>query len=127
MFYIQGKAAEELKESGTNYVFDLDIRDYNLWMLELMPVVLVLYDASRRKAYWLHVQDYFRRNFDRRPRMSAKTVRVSVTKRRVFNRRAVASLREIGLCSSIWPLLPYQSEGSSGFRAPFGGRSRQVG
>ena len=95
LFYIQLEAAEELKESGTNYVFDLDTRDYNLWKTELMPVVLVLYDAARRRAYWLHVQDYFIRDFARHPRKNAKTVRVTVSKRRVFNRRAVASLREI--------------------------------
>jgi len=95
LFYIQIKAAAELKESGTNFLFDLDIRDYNLWMDELMPVVLVLYDASRRRAYWLDVQDYFRRDFGRRPRKNAKTVRVLVGKRRVFNGRAVAALRVI--------------------------------
>lgn len=95
LFYIQVKAAGELKESGTNYVFDLDIRDYNLWMNELMPVILVLYDASRRKAYWLDVQDYFRRDFARRPRKNAKTIRVSLGKRQAFNGRAVSTLREI--------------------------------
>jgi Domain of unknown function (DUF4365) len=95
LFYIQIKASEQLKESGTNYVFDLDIRDYNLWMNELMPVVLILYDVSRRRAYWLDVQNYFRRDFGRRPRKNAKTVRVSVGKRQAFNGRAVATLREI--------------------------------
>ena len=32
-----------------------------------------------------------------------------------------------GLCSSIWPPLPHQSEGLSSLRTPFGGRSRQIG
>jgi hypothetical protein len=40
--YIQVKAAEELQAIGSDYVFDLDIRDYNLWILEEMPVILIL-------------------------------------------------------------------------------------
>src|SRR5262247_3975389 len=52
---LQLKAAETLQSAGSDYVFDLDIRDYNLWMLEKWPVVLILFAASRRRAYWVHV------------------------------------------------------------------------
>src|SRR6266853_1533997 len=40
MVFFQFKAAETLPVVGADYVFDLDIRDYNLWMLERAPVVL---------------------------------------------------------------------------------------
>src|SRR5437764_13876972 len=82
-----------LEASGTSYAFDLDVRDYNLWMLELMPVVLVLFDASRRKAYWLHVQRYFRQDPARQPQKAAKTVRLHVPRRQAVSRRAVAKMR----------------------------------
>ena len=55
------KATETLKKSGTAYVFDLDIRDYHLWQIEPMPVFLVLFDAARRRAYWLYVQRFSRK------------------------------------------------------------------
>ena len=58
-----------------------------------MPVILVLFDASRRRAYWLHVQRYFQEGPSRHPRKGAKTVRVHVPARQVFNRRAVAKMR----------------------------------
>src|SRR5882757_4839693 len=32
--YFQFKAMETLQESGNGYVYDIDVRDYNLWMLE---------------------------------------------------------------------------------------------
>src|ERR1700694_1630180 len=57
VIWLQLKAAEELQRSGADYVFDLNIRDYNLWMLEELPVVLILFDASRRRAYWFPVQE----------------------------------------------------------------------
>src|ERR1700688_1495086 len=65
---LQLKAAESLQAVGSYYVFDLDIRDYNLWMLERMPVILILFDASRKRAYWLSVQSYFSEELARRPR-----------------------------------------------------------
>jgi hypothetical protein len=39
-----------LQEARGGWVYDLDVRDYNLWMREIMPVVLVLFDATRRRA-----------------------------------------------------------------------------
>ena len=39
--YLQLKAGETLEAVGPDYVFDLDVRDYNLWMLEEMPVLLI--------------------------------------------------------------------------------------
>lgn len=91
--WLQIKAAESLPAVGADYVFDLDIRDYRLWTLEKMPVILILFDASRRRAYWLHIQQYFRERAARQPPKGAKTVRVRVSKRQVVNRRAIAQMR----------------------------------
>src|SRR5438309_6181214 len=44
--YLQVKAAEELDTSGTDYYYDLSIRDYNLWIREKMPVIFILYEVS---------------------------------------------------------------------------------
>jgi hypothetical protein len=93
--YFQFKAAETLQTVGDNYVFDLDIRDYNLWTLERVPVILILYDASRKRACWLAVQRYFREGADRRPKKGAKTVRVRVSRNQVVNRRAIARMRDL--------------------------------
>lgn len=99
---LQLKASESLQAVGAAYVFALDVRDYNLWMLEEMPVILVLYDASRRRAYWLAMQDYFNENETRKPQKGAKTVRVRVPKRQAVNRRAVALWRRLKLRALGW-------------------------
>ena len=44
------KAAEQLLAIGSAYVFDLDVRDYNLWRLVTAPVILILFDASPRRG-----------------------------------------------------------------------------
>lgn len=94
LVFFQLKASETLSRSGENYFYDLDIRDYNLWKSERMPVTLILYDAKRRRAFWVHVQGYFA-NQTRGPRRKAKTVRVLINRRQVLNHRAIRTLRAL--------------------------------
>lgn len=47
LVFLQLKAAEVLQTVGFHYVYDLDVRDYNLWMRDEMPVILILFDATR--------------------------------------------------------------------------------
>ena len=102
--FIQVKASESLRSVRSDYVFDLDVRDYNLWILQRTPVILILFDVSRKRAYWLAVQEYFREREFRRPRKNAKTVRVRVPMRQVVNRQAIAKLREIKQESQLRPM-----------------------
>jgi hypothetical protein len=95
---LQLKASETLTALDKDYVFDLDIRDYNLWMIEPMPVYLILYDASRRRAFWAYIQHYFTEDLSRQPRQGAKTVRVHVPMRQALNRCAVARMRLAKQC-----------------------------
>lgn len=90
---IQLKAVASLRAIGSDFVFDLDVRDYNLWMSEEAPVVLVLFDVSRNRAYWLWIQGYFDSDTTRRPKPGAKFVRVRLPVQQIVNRRAIAVMR----------------------------------
>lgn len=93
LIFLQLKASESLTRSGENHAFDLDVRDYNLWRVERFPVILILFEAATRRAYWLHIQDYFAANPQRRPRKAAKTIRVLIHRRQVVNQQAVRKWR----------------------------------
>ena len=93
--FIQLKASDVMDEVGTNFVFDLDVRDYNLWMREQTPVILVLFDATRRRAFWLPIQEYFRDQGTRQPRHGAKSVRVRIPIRHRVNPAAIVKMREL--------------------------------
>jgi hypothetical protein len=93
--YFQFKAMERLQAKGMDYVYDLDIRDYNLWCTEKLPVILIVFDAMRRRAYWLAVQQYFDEDAFRQPRKGTKRVRVRVPKRRAVNLKAIAAMRDL--------------------------------
>lgn len=93
--YCQLKARETLKASGADFLYDLDIRDRNLWIREKMPAILILFDASGRRAYWLAIQQYFNEDKSRQPKKGAKMIRVRVPKRQTINGRAIAKIREL--------------------------------
>jgi hypothetical protein len=95
LVYFQFKAMERLQVVGTDCVFDLDVRDYNLWTREYMPVILVLYDAGKRRAVWLAIQLYFAAPDAPKPRKGAKTVRVRIPYRSVMGSRAIASIHKL--------------------------------
>lgn len=92
--YLQLKASENLRVSGDDFVFDMDLRDYRRWMREPMPVILVLFDASKRRAYWLYIQRCFGEDPLRKPRQGARTIRVRVPKRQAVSRTAIRTGRE---------------------------------
>ncbi len=82
-----------MKEGAGTYFYDLDIRDYNLWISEKVPVVLVFYAAVERKAYWQEIGRYFFDDETRRPAGRAKSVRVAIPTGQGMDRTAIAELR----------------------------------
>ena len=95
LVFIQVKASEELQSVGGAFVYDLDIRDYNLWVREEWPIVLTLFDATQAEAFWLPVQRYFRAAETGQPRKGAKTVRVRVPSNKPIDRQAIREMREL--------------------------------
>lgn len=81
---LQLKATDTINKgaSAAAYVFDVDVRDYRLWMSEPYPVFLILFDPASRAAYWLYVQRYFEEDASRRPSSRQKKVRVPVPKKK---------------------------------------------
>jgi hypothetical protein len=62
-FYIQLKASENLRwiQAGAVISFRAEWRDLRHWQAELLPVILIVYEVSTDKAYWLYVQRYLHR------------------------------------------------------------------
>jgi Domain of unknown function (DUF4365) len=65
-FYIQLKATEQIKSSPNASTLPLrvDRSDLALWLIEAMPVILVLFEAQTETAYWTYVQAYFQQRPD---------------------------------------------------------------
>jgi len=58
---LQVKATDFLRyrRDGNSFSFRVETVDLRLWLREIAPVILIVYDALREDAYWLYVQAYF--------------------------------------------------------------------
>jgi hypothetical protein len=90
--YFQIKASENLHKTRRGFAFDLDIRDYNLWLREPTMVILVLYDAVHKRAYWLNVHDYFASE-QGAPAPGAKWIRVYFPGSDLMTTKTILDLR----------------------------------
>lgn len=64
MILIQLKSSDKpkLDTFETAIEYSLSKRDLELWLLEREMMLLVLYDAGEEKAYFVILQEYFKRN-----------------------------------------------------------------
>ncbi len=99
--YFQLKSSETLHQVGEDFVFDIDIRDYNLWIHEEVPVILVLFDVICRKGYWICLQNYFGDDANRHPDRAKKSVRIRIPKTQRINRLSVRRIRQIKCAGKI--------------------------
>ena len=59
--FFQLKATDDLPllADGKTISWVISRRDLLLWLDEACPVILVVYDGKRDRAFWLHIQAYF--------------------------------------------------------------------
>lgn len=92
---IQLKASDKVKylSGGKSLSFTADVRDLNSWRKDIYPVILIVYDAKRAKAYWMYVQRYFE-NGQVKIKKKARTHAVRLSTRNVVTKRAIERFAE---------------------------------
>jgi hypothetical protein len=87
----QLKATDALQRSADGKVIfvRLEWRDLLFWLNEMMPVILVLYDAQADQAYWLYVQEYFRQQQWGERARAATTVSVRIPAGNILDDAAI--------------------------------------
>ncbi len=91
----QIKAHEKLDEPKLAASMDVNIRDYNLWINEQLPVIVIVYDVSRALAYWVYFQGYFHADSSRRPKPDVKWFRVQIDRANLLDREAIKYFRDL--------------------------------
>jgi hypothetical protein len=94
---VQLKATDTLpalREDGT-FAYRLSRSDLILWLNELMPVILVVYDAITEIAYWLDVQLYFDRLDSFNLFAAGRTVTVYISLADVLDQNAIRTFSKL--------------------------------
>ena len=95
--FMQLKSTDTLKLSKHEQsvvIFDLSIRDLELWLLGSGMMVLIVYDAQLEQAFFVDLKDYFEQNREAL-KNARKFVRVYIPTKNVFNPTSVKKLRKI--------------------------------
>jgi hypothetical protein len=94
--YIQVKATDRLPGLADDRTIPWPIsrRDLKLWRAETYPVILVVYDGQKDKAYWIHIQAYI--SDHRTPELFAggDTIRVHIPIGSRLNQRAIRAIAQ---------------------------------
>src|SRR5262249_406494 len=77
---------------GKTIAWSISRRELKLWLAESYPVILVVYDGQKDRAYWIHIQRYV--SGRRTPELFAggETITVHIPMANRFNARAVRSI-----------------------------------
>lgn len=58
LFQVKATDSLQVLKDGRTIPVRVEVADLKSWQEELMPVILVIYDAQRDRAYWLYMQQY---------------------------------------------------------------------
>jgi Domain of unknown function (DUF4365) len=89
--YIQLKATDSLSilADQKTITFTLIRSDLELWLSEPMPCILIIYDATDSKAYWLYLQAYFESLEGFELSQIGESVTVRLSKDNILNQQAI--------------------------------------
>jgi hypothetical protein len=91
---LQVKATDAVRTSrdGRFVSIRVDRADLRSWIIEAYPVILIVYDAKRNRAYWLYIQEHFAES---RFRISSGSDRTSIhiPVKQVLNSAAIRRIR----------------------------------
>ena len=97
----QLKATKRLKTSRDKTWIPQRVETAHLryWYFELYPVIIVVFDAEKERAYWLHVQSYV----DEKPKLmdsDSETISLRIPVSNVLSQRAINRFRLLSLETS---------------------------
>ena len=82
---MQVKATDglSLRPGQNTFSFRIERADLRLWLAEKSPVILIVFDAKKTRAYWCYIQQYFQaiKGFDIDATGNTITINVSLANR----------------------------------------------
>ena len=88
---IQMKASDHLRlrEEASVFSIRIDRRDLVRWLAQMLPVILIVYDARNEVAYWLYVQSYFQKQAGFNLITAGKSITVDIPVANLVDARAI--------------------------------------
>jgi hypothetical protein len=97
-FQLKATRRPKVSRNGVWIAQPVDARDLRYWYFEPYPVIVILYDAQRERAFWLHVQEYV----DQHPELmesEAQSLTVRIPTRNKLHLFTIDRLRNLSLAA----------------------------
>jgi Domain of unknown function (DUF4365) len=94
LFQLKSTDKSKFVQQHNAFAFDLSKRDLELWLYERVPVLIILYDSSTDKSYFIELQSYFRQHKKTLEDVN-KFVRIYIPLENIFNVEAVQFVRQL--------------------------------
>ena len=93
---IQLKASDRVKydQDDAFLSFPIERKHLSHWLGEPLPVLLIVYDATREKAYWLYIQNYFEGLVGFSLKNVKKTYNVRIPVNQIIDEEAIGKFAE---------------------------------
>jgi hypothetical protein len=93
--YVQLKATDKIKISKDNkrVLFSLSKRDIRSWQDEPVPVYLVVFDAKKKRAYWLYLQRYLKSKNLRANQIVGQSITVEISTKQALRKKTIKAWR----------------------------------
>ena len=105
LIWLQVKATDhpQARKGVATIAVRLEYRDVVHWIKEPYPVVLIVYDATEDKAFWLHMQKALQKGGVFKLARSAGRLVVPVPLEQVVNEEAIRHFRRLKIeTETVW-------------------------
>ncbi len=91
LFQLKATDSLRLTADGSSILFTVSSSDLEFWILQVPPLMLIIYDAQADVAYWLYIQAYFQRQPGFDLSQVGRTVTVRIPVNNIVNQNAMQS------------------------------------
>lgn len=97
----QCKATDRIRlvENDSAVAIRLNVRDLFYWQWDFYPFVVIVYDALKGRAWWVHIQEYAASN---RIPGTQETVTIRIPSRQKLNLKSIDLFRELSLTATAF-------------------------
>jgi len=88
-FQVKASTRLNLRRGEKSFPIRIDRRDLLHWRAQMLPVILIVYDAKSGVAYWLYIQSYFQKQPGLNLFAAGKTVTVHMPLSNVLTVNAI--------------------------------------
>jgi Domain of unknown function (DUF4365) len=94
IFQLKSTDNIRFSEKKQGFIYDLSVRDLELWLLSQSLMLIILYDSKINQAYFVDLKDYFQKNSATLKNLR-RFVRIFIPQQNLIEPNSIEELRKL--------------------------------